>query len=346
MLSKYKNHLVYGLGGSFVIFMMVFGAGLGGQGDGSMGSSTSPFGRAQVPPHIEKWRSLVFEYTTKNGIPEYTDFLLALMYQEIGSSQTLDIMQSSESLGLPPNALQDPVRSVEAGVAHFKKVLETGQKAGVDFATTVQSYNFGSGYINFIAGNGKVHSQELAKQFSLAQVQKLGWSTGCSGNRSPYCYGDFRYVDKVMKNLVAENGMIPIMGGADTSPLGEDKYKLIMTEAYKYLGHPYSWAGYTPSMGFDCSGITQWTYKLAGINLPRTAQEQYDFSSKISAADAKPGDLVFFTGTYSTNKYITHVGIYMGNGQMYNSKSSGIGVSSLSESFWKKHMVGFGRVAK
>ena len=68
------------------------------------------------------------EYTTKYDIPEYTEFLLALMYQELGNSQTLDIMQSSESIGLPPNAIQDPIMSVNLGVQHFKSVLEEEKK--------------------------------------------------------------------------------------------------------------------------------------------------------------------------------------------------------------------------
>ncbi|MBT2655323.1 lysozyme family protein [Bacillus sp. ISL-18] len=155
----------------------------------SLGNINSPLGTANVPPHIAQWKGLVHEYTTKYGIPEYTDFLLAIMYQELGSYNTLDIMQSSESAGLPPNAIQDPVMSVNLGVKHFKSVLEQGQKAGVDFATIVQSYNFGSGYLNFVASNGGKHSVELAQAFSLSQSGKLGW--GCSDWRAPYCYGDY-----------------------------------------------------------------------------------------------------------------------------------------------------------
>ena len=156
--------------------------------------ANSPFGTANVPPQIEKWRGLVFEYTMKYGIPEYTEFLLAIMYQELGDSQTLDIMQSSESAGYPPNAIQDPVVSVNLGVQHFKSVLEKGEKAGVDFLTIVQSYNFGSGYLSFVSSNGKKHSIDLAKQFSLIQGEKQG--TSCSDWRAPYCYGDYTYVEK------------------------------------------------------------------------------------------------------------------------------------------------------
>ncbi|MBT2757957.1 lysozyme family protein [Mesobacillus foraminis] len=304
------------------------------------GDLDSPLGTANVPPHISKWKGLVLEYTTRHGIPEYTDFLLALMYQEIGNSQTLDIMQSSESVGLPPNAIQDPVLSVDLGVQHFKSVLERGQEAGVDFAAIVQSYNFGSGYIQFVASNGGAHSVELAQEFSLKQAGKLRWS--CSDWRAPYCYGDIKYVQKVMKNLDAS--AIPI-GSADVSPLGEDAFETIISEARKYVGWPYVWAGAHPSTGFDCSGFTQWTYAKAGIKLPRTAQEQYDVARKIPPGEAMPGDLVFYTGTYQTDKYITHIGIYMGKGKMFDSNGSGIGIHDISDPYWKSHLVGFGRIA-
>ena len=301
----------------------------------------SPFGTANVPPHIEQWKGLVYEYTTKYEIPEYTDFLLALMYQELGNSQTLDIMQSSESAGLPPNAIQDPVMSVNLGVQHFKSVLEEGQKAGVDFPAIVQSYNFGSGYLNFVSANGGKHSVELAQQFSLRQATKQGWS--CSDWRAPFCYGDYTYVEKVMKNLMP-TGIV--VGSGDVSPLGEQVFNTVISEANKYVGWPYAWGGAHPNTSFDCSGFTQWTFAKAGIKLPRTAQEQYDVSSKISPAEARPGDFVFFTGTYETHKYITHIGIYIGDGKMFDANGSGIGIHSIHSSYWKSHFVGFGRVAR
>ena len=151
----------------------------------------------------------------------------------------------------------------------------------------------GQAILHFVSSNGKKHSVELAKQFSLIQGEKQG--TSCSDWRAPYCYGDYTYVEKVMKNLM------PIgiaVGGGDVSPLGEQAFQSIISEANKYVGWPYVWGGSHPSTGFDCSGFIQWTFAKAGIKLPRTAQEQYDVSSKISPAEAKPGDFIFFTGTY------------------------------------------------
>jgi hypothetical protein len=326
--------------GGILALIMMAGLLMGIQStvDDDTGNINSPFGKADVPPQILKWKGLVHEYTKKYGIPEYTDFLLALIYQELGSSETLDIMQSSESAGLAPNSIQDPAMSVNLGVKHFKTILEQGEKEGVDFPTIVQSYNFGPGYLDYVASKGGKHSIALAQKFSMSQSAKSGWI--CDDWRTPYCYGDYRYVEKVMKNL-APIGM-PVDGG-EVSPLGEQAFTEIVREANKYVGWPYVWGGSVPETGFDCSGFIQWTFKKGNIKLPRTAQEQYDASKKIPPHDAKPGDFVFFTRTYDTNKYITHIGIYMGNGKMFNSNNSGIGIDDIHSSYWKAHLIGFGR---
>ncbi|WEY82954.1 lysozyme family protein (plasmid) [Bacillus subtilis] len=297
----------------------------GGGGD----VSNSPYGTANVPSYIAKWRPLLEEYTTKYGVAEYTEFLLALMNQEIGPTKTLDIMQSSESLGLPPNAIQDPAVSVDAGVKHFKSVLEQGKKAGVDFNTIVQSYNYGTGYIGFVAKHGKKHTKELAQEFSGMMAARNRWSS----------YGDPDYVAHVMRYLKQNQGDIAVNGASD-SPLGVKAFNDVMKEAKKYEGQPYVFGGDTPASGFDCSGLTQWVYRKAGINLPRTAQMQYDAVAKVS--DPKPGDMVFFKGTYNAGVPITHVGIYIDNNTMYDSNNGGIGFHKLS-GYWEKHLAGYGR---
>ena len=65
-------------------------------------------------------------------------------------------------------------------------------------------------------------------------------------------------------------------------------------------------------------GLTQWTYGKVGINLPRTAQQQYDVTQHIPLSEAQAGDLVFFHSTYNAGSYITHVGIYLGNNRMFH----------------------------
>ncbi len=79
-----------------------------------------------------------------------------------------------------------------------------------------------------------------------------------------------------------------------TAHFDDETVQKIMNEALKYQGWKYVFGGASPTTSFDCSGLTQWSYGIAGINIPRTAQQQYDASQHISLADAKAGDLVFF----------------------------------------------------
>ena len=117
----------------------------------------------------------------------------------------------------------------------------------------------------------------------------------------------------------------------------------IMNEALKYQGWKYVYGGSNPNTSFDCSGLVQWCYGKAGISLPRTAQAQYDATQHLPLSQAKAGDLVFFHSTYNAGSYVTHVGIYVGNNQMYHAGDP-IGYADLSSSYWQQHLIGAGRV--
>nr|AAO83931.1 invasion associated protein p60 [Listeria monocytogenes] len=113
----------------------------------------------------------------------------------------------------------------------------------------------------------------------------------------------------------------------------------IIAEAQKHLGKAYSWGGNGPTT-FDCSGYTEYVFAKAGISLPRTSGAQYASTTRISESQAKPGDLVFFD--YGSG--ISHVGIYVGNGQMINAQDNGVKYDNIHGSGWGKYLVGFGRV--
>ena len=94
--------------------------------------------------------------------------------------------------------------------------------------------------------------------------------------------------------------------------------------ALAQVGTPYIWGGETPGVGFDCSGLVQAAYKVAGISLPRVAQDQYDGTAKLGPGNpVEPGDLIFFGGGPSD---VTQVGIYVGNGQMVDAPHTGADV--------------------
>ena len=120
---------------------------------------------------------------------------------------------------------------------------------------------------------------------------------------------------------------------------GSGSAKSAIAEASKYLGRAYVWGGSNPTSGFDCSGLTQWSFKQAGVSLPRTAAQQYLATTKVSASEAKAGDLVFF----SYGSGVAHVGIYLGGGRMLDAQNNGVVVESLD--WWNKYLVGYGRIS-
>ncbi|MCM3570184.1 lysozyme family protein [Neobacillus mesonae] len=167
--------------------------------------------KTQEPPvivdpfmKVKEYRPLLESELGKYNLEQYTDVLLALMQQE-SRGQGGDPMQASESAGLARNTIKDPKQSIQAGVKHFKGVLSYGNQQKVDFPTIIQAYNMGSGYITFVAQHGGKHSEELAKQFSRIQAKKEPDLYNCNGDKSnfryPYCYGDFTYSTKVLKNM-------------------------------------------------------------------------------------------------------------------------------------------------
>ena len=152
------------------------------------------------------------------------------------------------------------------------------------------------------------------------------------------------------------NGGLP-PGGSDGSgtpgidyqvpaeALTDSEFAAIYKEAQKYVGTPYVWGGSTPETGFDCSGYVCWVYNQNGYNVGRTtANGLWNKSQHISEAEAKPGDLVFFEGTYDTPGK-SHVGIYLGNGKMV-SAGDPIKYADIHSSYWQKYLSGFGRLSK
>ena len=280
------------------------------------------FGTVRIPADTEQYRELMTEACIAEGIPEYESLLMAIMAVESSGSNVTDVMQCSESLGLPRNSLGIE-ESIRQGVRYFKSLLEKADQVGADLKSTIQAYNFGSDFLDYAAKeNEGRYTEELAVDFSDKMKQKY----------QSKVYGNPFYVSAVSK-------YISFMGEAE----GDATYEALMEAALPYEGVPYVFGGTTPS-GFDCSGFTRYVYAKVGINLPRTAQEQYRASARITADEARPGDLIFFTKTYKTSVRITHVGIYVGNGRMFHEGGSKVGYASINTAYWSEHFAGFGRV--
>ncbi len=127
--------------------------------------------------------------------------------------------------------------------------------------------------------------------------------------------------------------------------LEDEQFAAMMEEAQKYLGYPYVWGGSSPATSFDCSGFVSWVVNNCGVGWSvgrLTAQGLYNICTPVSEAEARPGDLVFFEYTYD-GPWITHVGIYVGDGWMIHAGDP-IGYIKFMDSYYSDNFVGFGRL--
>jgi cell wall-associated NlpC family hydrolase len=117
--------------------------------------------------------------------------------------------------------------------------------------------------------------------------------------------------------------------------------------ARRYLGVKYVFGGSDPAVGLDCSGLVQLVFRQMGIAVPRTAQQQFDSTARVPREQLQPGDLVFFARTYADpHDWITHVGIYVGDGLQINAPTEGqvVSIQPVFSGFWGAHYAGGGRV--
>ena len=125
--------------------------------------------------------------------------------------------------------------------------------------------------------------------------------------------------------------------------LQDELFAAIIAEAEKYLGFPYVWGGSSPKTSFDCSGFVSWVLDHSGWNVGRMGVDAlHSFCTPVSQAEARPGDLVFFSGTYDTPGY-SHVGIYVGD-QMMLHCGDPITYADLRSDYWQAHLAGYGRL--
>lgn len=125
--------------------------------------------------------------------------------------------------------------------------------------------------------------------------------------------------------------------------LDDEVFAAIIKEAEKYLGYPYVWGGSSPSTSFDCSGFVSWVINHSGWDVGRLgAQGLCNICAPVSSANVKPGDLVFFTGTYDSPG-VSHVGIYVGNNMMIHCGDP-ISYANLNSNYWQSHFYRYGRL--
>ncbi len=187
--------------------------------------------------------------------------------------------------------------------------------------------------------------------FLQERLQSLGYSIpsvdGVYGNLTKAAVEDFQ-----AKNGLSADGIVGYQtwdalrsGNSQVSRGQRSGYLIenIIQTGKRFQGVPYLWGGDTPQ-GFDCSGFTQYVFKLNGINLPRTADAQYELGVSVSYDNLQPGDMVFFT-TYAPGP--SHNGIYIGNGLFINSSSSrGVSIARMDNSYWAPRYIGAKRILR
>lgn len=157
------------------------------------------------------------------------------------------------------------------------------------------------------------------------------------GNR-PDLFPDSSYVDSYI-NTEYEKYEIP------AEALSDPQFAAMMEEAEKYLGYPYVWGGSSPSTSFDCSGFVSWVVNHCGVgwNIGRLGADGLRHTcSYVSPSSARPGDLIFFEGTYDTTG-ASHVGIYLGDNMMIHCGDP-IQYADITSNYWQQHFLSFGRL--
>ena len=241
-------------------------------------------------------------------------------------------------------------RGVDIAVAEGTEVY-----AAQDGTVTTAEYNDSYGnYIVITDSKGYVtkyaHLESL--NVSAGQSVKHGAVIGKTGNTGAstgsHLHIECMYNGEYYNPLFYfENGNGSIYGTTDPrGGYGSGDVAALIAEAERYLGYPYVWGGSSPSTSFDCSGFVCYVLTNSGYyDMPRTtAQGIYNQCQHISASEARAGDIIFFTGTYSSGNPVTHVGIYVGDGQMIHCGDP-IKYSSINTPYWQSHFYAFGRLS-
>lgn len=249
----------------------------------------------------------------------------------------------------------DPVTGTKSFHGGIDIPMAAGTPINATMEGTVTTGYDGDGYGNYVvitSGNRKTlyahcssllvtNGQAVTQGQEIARVGNTGKSTGehlhlefekNGKNLNPFFFIEF------------EQFISGLNGGLAGAALGDGQFATIITEAEKYLGYPYVFGGKNPQTSFDCSGFVSWVLTHSGVKqIGATAQGLYNNCTPITETELKPGDLIFFQGTYDCPDTVTHVAFYVGNGMMLHCGDP-IQYSSFETSYWKSHFYAYGRV--
>lgn len=327
-----------------LLFMILL---LGGIGGGQKQIDTQIGVAQNLSPEVEQWRDLVSREAEAQGMTNYVSLILAIIQVESGGRGTRDIMQSSESAGLPPNTFQSEEESIRQGVTYLRSIIEILQGFNQGYENNAkliaQAYNFGSPFARYVGNRGGEYDLEVAEAYSRDIVApSLG-----NYNGTTYSYVN-TISQSVGKTYLYRNGGNYLYGEMVGQYIGgvSGDFATVLAEIEKYQGWEYVWGGKSPTTGFDCSGLVAWGLKQLGINLPSPASNQYAMTVPVSPEEARTGDLIFFKGTYGSPDHVSHVGFYVNENTMYDANGSGVGYHNWQSDYWQKHQPEIRRVVQ
>jgi len=190
-------------------------------------------------------------------------------------------------------------------------------------------------YILHVTLKNKDISLIASNNLTIDQYEMFGVYMETQGNK-PYLFAGNIYAPN--KGEYTDYDIPP-------DALTDPDFEALIKEAEKYLGYPYVWGGSSPSTSFDCSGFVCWVLRESGVyNIGRTtAQGIFNECAKIPPSESRPGDIIFFTGTYASSGAVSHVGIYVGNGMMIHCGNP-IQYASVNSPYWTEHFYAYGRL--
>lgn len=239
-----------------------------------------------------------------------------------------------------------PIRAVHDG-----RIVSAGDAEGYGLCVVIEDDKGYQSRYAHCASLSVGAGQEVKRGDVIATVGSTGNSTGPHLHLETMLNGQYLnpyyFVDNGDTSGGARPGEPggPVIPDYSGEPMGDGSFDAMMAEAEKYLGYPYVWGGSSPSTSFDCSGYVSWVINQSGVGSVgrQTAGGLYNLSTPVSRENAQPGDLIFFSGTYSSPGPVSHVGIYVGNGQMLHCGDP-IGYANINSSYWTKHFYAFGRI--
>lgn len=254
----------------------------------------------------------------------------------------------------PITGVKDLHRGVDIAVAqgtpiqaiHSGRVISAGDAGDYGLCVVIEDEK---GYQSRYAHCSSLSvsaGQEVKRGDVIAAVGSTGDSTGPHLHLEIMLDGE--YLNPYYFVETGGGGEVtgPVIPDYSGEPVGSDRFQAMLTEAEKYLGYPYVWGGKSPATSFDCSGYVSWVINHSGWNVGSLGVIGLeDLCTPVSLADAKPGDLVFFIGTYDAPypNRPTHVGIYVGNGRFIHCGDP-ISYANINSSYWQQHFYGMGRL--